>query len=87
MKFVLVTGASTGIGYSSVAHLIKKGYGVFGSVRKQEDATRLQADFGDNFIPLIFDVRDEDAILDSVKTVKSRLNPKINLSLLLIILG
>ena len=76
MKFVLVTGASTGIGYSSVAHLIKKGYGVFGSVRKQEDATRLQADFGDNFIPLIFDVRDEDAILDSVKTVKSRLNPK-----------
>ena len=76
MKFVLVTGASTGIGYSSVVHLIKKGYGVFGSVRKQEDATRLQADFGDNFIPLIFDVRDEDAILDSVKTVKSRLGPE-----------
>ena len=75
MKFVLVTGASTGIGYSAVEHLIRSGYGVFGSVRKQEDATRLQSDFGDNFTPLIFDVTDEQAVLDSVETVKSKMGP------------
>ena len=75
MKFILVTGASTGIGYSAVEHLIRSGYGVFGSVRKQEDASRLQSDFGDNFIPLIFDVTDEQAVLDSVETVKSKMGP------------
>ena len=75
MNFILVTGASTGIGYSAVEHLIRSGYGVFGSVRKQEDASRLQSDFGKNFIPLIFDVTDEQAVLDSVETVKSKMGP------------
>ena len=32
MKNVLVTGASTGIGYSSVENLISSGYRVFGQV-------------------------------------------------------
>ena len=73
MKYVLVTGVSTGIGYSAVEHLVNSGYGVFGSVRKQEDATRLQSVFGENFIPLIFDVRDEEAILESVKVVELKL--------------
>ena len=73
MKYVLVTGASTGIGYSAVEHLINSGYGVFGSVRKQEDSTRLESVFGENFTPLIFDVTDEDAILESVKVVESKL--------------
>ena len=73
MKHVLVTGVSTGIGYSAVEHLINSGYSVFGSVRKQEDATRLESAFRENFIPLIFDVRDEEAILESVKVVKSEL--------------
>ena len=73
MKYVLVTGASTGIGYSAVDQLISSGYGVFGSVRKQEDADRLKSNFGDYFIPLIFDVRDEDAINESVQVVKQNL--------------
>ena len=52
MKYVLVTGASTGIGYSAVEHLINSGYGVFGSVRKQKDASRLAAGkYFDMYIP------------------------------------
>ena len=49
MKYILVTGASTGIGYSAVEHLISAGYKVFGSVRKQSDADSLQSTFGENF--------------------------------------
>jgi NAD(P)-dependent dehydrogenase (short-subunit alcohol dehydrogenase family) len=35
---------------------------VFGSVRKREDASRLQGEFGDMFVPLLFDVTDEPAV-------------------------
>ena len=85
MKYVLVTGSSTGIGYSAVEHLINRGYSVFGSVRKQDDATRLRSVFGEKFIPLIFDVTDEKAILESVEIVKSKLTSSDELLLLLII--
>lgn len=58
MKYILLTGASTGIGYETSKFLIQNGYFVFGSVRKTEDAQRLEKDFGQNFKALIFDVRD-----------------------------
>ena len=61
-KTVLVTGASTGIGYAAVESFIKRDCQVFGSVRKQADADRLKSQFGDLFIPLIFDVTDSEAI-------------------------
>jgi len=73
MKYVLVTGVSTGIGYSAAKELILKGYGVFGSVRKDLDAERLKSELGDSFNPLIFDVRDEEAINKSVEIVKEKL--------------
>lgn len=61
-KNIVITGASTGIGYATTASLIKRGYRVFGSVRKAADAERLQATFGDLFEPLIFDVTDRAAV-------------------------
>ena len=62
MKSVVVTGASTGIGWGCVKVLTAAGYRVFGSVRKQADADRLQAEFGPNFTPLIFDETDQAAV-------------------------
>lgn len=62
MKSVVVTGASTGIGWGCVKVLIGHGFRVFGSVRKQEDADRLSREFGANFVPLIFDVTDAKAV-------------------------
>ena len=56
MEYILITGVSTGIGYSATKNLIDAGYRVFGSVRKQEDADRLLSDFGEKFTPLIFDL-------------------------------
>ena len=42
---VMVTGVSTGIGWGTTKVLIAKGFRVFGSVRKQVDADRLQREF------------------------------------------
>ena len=69
MKNAVITGASTGIGYAIAEALLKRGYRVFGSVRKTADAERLQADFGQGFAPLLFDVTDEKAIWREAKRV------------------
>jgi len=73
MKQVVVTGVSTGIGYASVAVLLRHGFRVFGSVRNREDAVRLQKEFGDLFVPLLFDVTDESAVRDEAARVSQML--------------
>ena len=62
VRDVVVTGVSTGIGLETTRLLISNGYRVFGSVRKQTDADRLQKEIGDRYVPLIMDVTDADAI-------------------------
>jgi NAD(P)-dependent dehydrogenase (short-subunit alcohol dehydrogenase family) len=74
MKSVVITGASTGIGWACAKLLLDKGYRVFGSVRKQADAERLGSEFGANFTPLLFDVTDEAAVLAAAREVRSALN-------------
>jgi len=59
---VVVTGASTGIGWGITKVLIANGFTVFGSVRRQSDADRLQHEFGETFTPLIMDVTDRQAV-------------------------
>jgi NAD(P)-dependent dehydrogenase (short-subunit alcohol dehydrogenase family) len=69
MKAILITGVSTGIGNAAARALVERGYQVFGSVRRQEDAERLQEELGDHFTPLLFDVTDSAAITAAVKQV------------------
>src|ERR1043166_9486463 len=73
MKTVVVTGASTGIGWGSAKVLIKKGFKVFGSVRKEADGERLKKDFGANFTPLLFDITDAAAVKRGAKQVAAAL--------------
>ena len=73
-RSVVVTGSSTGIGWGIAKVLIKKGIRVFGSVRKQADADRLQAEFGTNFVPLMFDVTDSRAVIEGAKKTASMLD-------------
>ena len=74
MKSVVITGASTGIGWAAAKLLLERGFRVFGSVRKQADADRLKGEFGANFTPLIFDVTDEAAVLAAAREVRDALN-------------
>ena len=74
MKSVVITGASTGIGWAAAKLLLERGFRVFGSVRKQADADRLKGEFGANFTPLLFDVTDEPAVLAAAREVRAQLN-------------
>lgn len=74
MKTVVITGVSTGIGYAAAAELGQRGYQVFGSVRRAEDAEHVQAELGANFTPLLFDVTDEVGLKTAVAQLTTHLN-------------
>jgi len=74
MKSVVVTGASTGIGWSAAKVLIEHGFRVYGSVRKQVDAERLVNELGENLVPLLIDVTDEAGVHSAAKQVREELN-------------
>jgi NAD(P)-dependent dehydrogenase (short-subunit alcohol dehydrogenase family) len=73
MKSIVVTGASTGIGWGCVKVLVRDGFQVFGSVRKVSDGERLSKEFGERFTPLVFDVTDEAAVAAGAKQVATAL--------------
>src|ERR1700694_3530164 len=73
MKSVVITGASTGIGWGTPRRLLGLGFRWVGRGRKQADADRLRAEFGANFTPLLFDVTDEAAVLASALEVRAAL--------------
>ena len=77
MKYILITGVSTGIGYDAVRHFVGKGYFVFGSARKETDQQRLESDFPERFKCLLFDICDRDAISIAAKQVESILDGQL----------
>jgi NAD(P)-dependent dehydrogenase (short-subunit alcohol dehydrogenase family) len=72
-RSVVVTGASTGIGWGTVKVLVARGFEVFGSVRKKSDADRLADEFGSAFTPLLMDVTDQAAVARAAEQVGARL--------------
>ena len=74
MKTVVITGVSTGIGHAAAADLVQHGYRVFGTVRQQADADRVQQELGPNFRPLLFDVTDEKGLAAAVAQLSSQLD-------------
>ena len=73
MQSVVITGTSTGIGWGTAKVLLERGFRVFGSVRRREDADRLKGEFGANFTPLLFDVTDEAQVLAAAREVRAEL--------------
>ena len=72
-RSVVVTGASTGIGWGTVKVLVARGFQVFGTVRKQNNADRLANEFGAAFTPLLMDVTDHAAVARAAEQVGASL--------------
>ena len=68
-KNIVVTGVSSGIGQEMARCLARKGYRVFGSVRKAADSQGLEAELGERFHTLIFDVCDTPSITAAAQQV------------------
>src|SRR6202789_2148409 len=75
-KDVVVTGVSTGIGWGTTKVLVSKGFRVFGTVRKQVDADRLQKEFGEGFVPLMMDITDADAVHQAAQQIGSMIGDR-----------
>lgn len=69
MKSIVITGVSTGIGRGAAGAFARAGYRVFGSVRREEDAAQLGEEFGERFVPLVFDVTDREAVYGAAEKV------------------
>jgi len=70
MKFIFITGVSTGIGYEAMKTFINQGYHVIGTVRKDEDAKRLSSEFKNSLTILLFDVRDYKKMETEIESIK-----------------
>jgi NAD(P)-dependent dehydrogenase (short-subunit alcohol dehydrogenase family) len=62
-KTILITGCSTGIGYTTALMLKKRGHTVIATARKTDDVMRLQAE---GFTALRLDLADSDSIRQAV---------------------
>lgn len=73
MRAAVITGASSGIGFATAALLARQGWQVFGSVRSEAAAERPSASLGAAVTPLIFDLRDGEAIALAAEQVSAAL--------------
>jgi NAD(P)-dependent dehydrogenase (short-subunit alcohol dehydrogenase family) len=70
---VLVTGASTGIGWATVECLVQDGCLVFAGVRREEDGDRVHAAFRDRVHPIRLDVTSAEDIESARQVVLGQL--------------
>ena len=71
---VLITGASTGIGYATAVYLDKMGYKVFACVRKEADKKKLKENSSDRLEAIILDVCDLASINSAHEHVQAVTN-------------
>lgn len=69
MKNILVTGCSSGIGYTVAKGLQQRGYRVFATVRKQEDIDRLEQE---GLAVIALDLSDSESVNDAVNELMLR---------------
>lgn len=74
-NFVLITGASTGIGKACALYLDKKGVSVFAGIRKEEDGVILQKEASQGLQPLLLDVTNEASISSALERIEQTIPP------------
>jgi NAD(P)-dependent dehydrogenase (short-subunit alcohol dehydrogenase family) len=68
-RYVVIAGASSGIGEACALYLGRSGFGVFASVRTEEDAQALRARGSVRIEPLFLDVTDPGSVASVKETV------------------
>lgn len=66
MKTALVTGATAGFGLAICKTLIQAGYKVIGTGRRQDRLQALKSELGEHFLPLAFDVSNQEQTEDAL---------------------
>jgi hypothetical protein len=72
-KWVLITGASTGIGRATAEYLARHGFSVYGGIRKEKDFQELAR--LNNITPINIDVTIEETIQNAFDYIKKQNTP------------
>ncbi len=70
-KYILITGASSGLGKETAVKLAKDGYKVFAGVRKAEDKEALEA-ISHNITAVFLDVTCEESINSAFEQISQK---------------
>ena len=73
-KSAVITGASSGIGWSCVERMSRAGWQVFAGVRKEADRENLRKDFAANVCPVLIDVENEAFISAAAADIERQLS-------------
>ena len=68
---VFITGATAGFGLAIARRFIQTGHRVIATGRRADRLDALKAELGDAVLPLVFDVRDRDAVQQAVESLPS----------------
>jgi len=78
---IIISGASSGIGFSLASDLASCGYKVFAGYRKEADEEKLRKAHA-NITPLLLDILNNENILSSREVIKKHLDPESTLVLI-----
>lgn len=67
--YVLVTGASTGIGFTTAMRLDAIGYRVFAGVRRDEDGANIKRGASLRLQPILLDVTNDEQVKSAIATI------------------
>lgn len=68
-RTVFITGASSGIGRATASLLAQQGCRIIACGRREERLAALKEQWGEQVYPLVFDVRDRDAVFRAVASL------------------
>ncbi len=73
-KIALITGATSGIGWATAITLAQMGYDIIATGRRESRLGDLKNELPNNvdFLPLVFDVRDREVVLDTLSNLQGK---------------